>query len=79
MAIMILDKYPDCHGAVNLWGDKVLLLQRTVNTTCVSNCTCLLGQGGIFLTLQSFQRRNNERSYDRDTNPTKQVYTKFKD
>lgn len=81
MAIIILDKYTDCHGAVNLLGDKVSLLQRTVNTSCVSNYTCLLREGGIFLSLQGyfFRRDNKKRSYGCDTEPTKQDYTEFKD
>lgn len=67
MAIIILDKFTDCHGAVNLLGDKVSLLQRTVNASCVSNYTCLL------------RRNNKKRSYGCDTEPTKQDYTEFKD
>lgn len=80
-AVIILDKYTDCHAAVNLLGDKVFLLQRTVNTSCVSNYICLLREGGIFLSLQgySFRRNNKKRSYDCDTEPTKQDGTEFKD
>lgn len=80
MAIIISDKYTDCHGAVHLLGDQVLLLQRAVNITCASNYTCLLREGGIFLSLQgySFRRSNKKRSYDCDTEPAQQKYTEFK-
>lgn len=80
MAIIILDEYTDCHRAVDLLGDKVFFLQRTVNISCVSNYTCLLREGGIFLSLQgySFRRNNKKRSYDCDTEPTKQDHTEFK-
>lgn len=75
MTIIVSDKYTDCHGAINLLGDKVFLLQRTVNTSCVSNYTCLLGEGGIFLFLDdySFRRNNKKENYDCDcdSEPTK--------
>lgn len=83
MTIIISDKYTDCHEAVNLLGDKVFLLQRTVNTSCVSNYMRLLREGGIFLLLEdhSFRRNNKKENYDHDSasEPIKHEYIQRKD
>jgi len=78
MTIIISDKYTDCHGAVNLLGDKVFLLQRTVNTSIVSNYMRLLREG-VFLQEYSFRRNNKKENYDYGSEPTKQDCIHYND
>lgn len=56
-------------GLYICWESKVFLLQRTVNTSCASNYTCLFRESVIFLYLED----QSSRKYNKITTMTTKI------